>query len=277
MNWQAEASGQEKLRYLRSVDESSRLVVVAAHPDDETIGASCLFARLPRAQVIYVTDGAPHDNKLWSADATGSREAYAALRRREAERALAHAGVPGGQITFLGAVDQEAIFSAGARADRVAEILMSWRADLLVTHPYEGGHPDHDAAALISQIAVSKLGKKPFFIEMTSYHARGNGCETGVFLNSDAAAEEIVELSEVERRRKAQMMEAHRSQRAVLSGFAIDRERFRVAPFYDFSRPPHQGQLWYERMGWSMTGNRWRMLAAEALHEAQRRNAAYGT
>lgn len=277
MNWQAEANTQEELLRLLSGGASCRLAVLAAHPDDETIGASCLLARFGRAQVIYLTDGAPRDKKLWSPDASGSREEYAALRRKEAEVALGHTGIAGNQIVYLSAIDQEAIFSAAALADRVVEILKSCPADLLVTHPYEGGHPDHDTAALISQIAAAKLAKRPFRVEITSYHSAGDGCETGVFLNPDDKAEAVFELSEAERRRKAQMMQAHRSQRAVLTGFAIDRERFRAAPDYDFARPPHEGQLWYERMGWAMTGNRWRELAAEAVREARECNAAHST
>jgi hypothetical protein len=36
----------------------------------------------------------------------------------------------------------------------------------------------------------------------------------------------------------------------------------RPAPLYDFTKPPHAGKLWYESLGWSMTGRRWRELAA---------------
>src|ERR1051325_5216230 len=39
----------------------SRLAIVAAHPDDETIGAGAYLARLSQAIFIHVTDGAPRD------------------------------------------------------------------------------------------------------------------------------------------------------------------------------------------------------------------------
>jgi hypothetical protein len=44
----------------------------------------------------------------------------------------------------------------------------------------------------------------------------------------------------------------------------------RAAPSYDFSQPPHAGQLWYECLGWRMTGTKWRELAAEFLQDPAR-------
>jgi len=58
------------------------------------------------------------------------------------------------------------------------------------------------------------------------------------------------------------MFAEYRSQHQVLESFEINRERFRLAPAYDFQKPPHEGKLWYECLGWDMTGERWRTLAA---------------
>jgi hypothetical protein len=52
-----------------------------------------------------------------------------------------------------------------------------------------------------------------------------------------------------------------RSQREVLRAFPVDTERFRPAPRYDFSRPPHVGPLLYESRGRGVTGAQWRSLA----------------
>jgi hypothetical protein len=66
---------------------------------------------------------------------------------------------------------------------------------------------------------------------------------------------------------KRRMAAAHVSQRAVLSLFALDVERFRPAPVYDFTELPNGGALLYERQGWGMTGERWRGLVRTALLE----------
>ena len=257
-------------------DPYLRVAVLAAHPDDETIGASVLLARCTDAAFIYLTDGAPQNRKLWSPEFRGSREEYAFLRRTEAERALSLAGKRPQQTHWLGAIDQEAIFSATDLAARLAAILTKMHADVLITHPYEGGHPDHDAAALVARLALRQLiaEANPVLVEMTSYHARAGQCVTGEFLGpsiqSDVPSEEVcIELSPTDRARKQQMFAAYASQRLVLNSFETNYERFRLAPEYDFSRPPHGGKLWYECMGWPITGERWRAIAIECIANFQ--------
>jgi hypothetical protein len=44
-------------------------------------------------------------------------------------------------------------------------------------------------------------------------------------------------------------------------------ERFRPAPAYDFTAPPHEGKLFYECFDWGMNGARFRELAAGAMEE----------
>jgi LmbE family N-acetylglucosaminyl deacetylase len=238
---------------------------LAAHPDDETIGASLLLSRFPQSAVVFLTDGAPRDTRFWSAQVNGSREAYAETRRQEAFKALNYAGVWQNRIFWLAGVDQEAAFEIPTLAGRFAKIVAEMRPETVITHSYEGGHPDHDSAAVVAAIAISSLETSHFLLEMTSYHAREGRCVTGEFLNSDPTSELCFELSSGDRDRKRRMMDAYASQRLVLENFPIDCERLRLAPEYNFAEPPHSGKLWYECMGWPMTGVRWRELATSAL------------
>jgi len=272
MNWPANStrSREEVVRrlFVDPPESSQRVVVLAAHPDDETIGASALLARCPTTLVVYLTDGAPRAKHLWPPTMQGSCEEYAEIRRREAANALSHAHIPDSQIFWLGGIDQEAIFEARGLATKLTEFLQQHRPDLLITHSYEGGHPDHDSAALVARLACSTVGREaPTICEATSYHARDGRCVTGEFLNADMECEIVFELSEEDRERKRRMMNEHQSQRLVLENFPIVSERLRVAPVYDFSQPPHEGKLWYECMGWPMTGARWRELAACAIKQ----------
>ena len=248
---------------------SFRILIVAAHPDDETIGASLLLSRFPQSAVAFLTDGAPRDTRFWSAGVNGSREAYAETRKHEAYRALEFAGISRNQILWLQGIDQEASFEIGALAGRLAKLIAEVRPEIVITHAYEGGHPDHDAAAVVTEIAISHLESPPLVLEMTSYHARQGRCVTGEFLNSDPSFELCFEPSSGDRDRKRQMMDAYASQRLVLENFPIDCERLRLAPRYNFNEPPHSGKLWYECMGWPMTGARWRELATSALANLQ--------
>ena len=274
MNSQADQGQWRELlsRLLTSpLDPSLRVAVLAAHPDDETIGASSLLARSHHPLVLYLTDGAPRDAKLWSPDFNGLREGYAVLRQEEARNALSHVGITENQIRYLGAVDQEAAFEAGNLVRRLAELLSEHRPDVLIAHPYEGGHPDHDTAALVARGASAILGdgNAPVLVEMTSYHAGDGLCVTGEFLQEDAPGEICLQLTTADRDQKRKMLDAFASQHMVLKAFDTREERWRKAPEYDFSQPPHAGKLWYECMGWPMTGEHWRALAAETIAAIQ--------
>ena len=269
MNWPAEGpkDWSRLSRRLQTTppDPSLRILILAAHPDDETIGASVLLSRFPESSVAFLTDGAPQDTRLWSAGVHGSREDYAETRRQEAHHALKYVAVPAQRVFWLGGVDQEAAFHIGTLSERLAKVIAAVRPEIIITHSYEGGHPDHDAAAVVGRIATLSLENAPPVVEMTSYHARDGQCVTGEFLNSHPASEISFQLSSEDRDRKRQMMDAYASQRLVLENFPIDFERLRLAPDYNFGEPPHRGKLWYECMGWPMTGARWRELASSAL------------
>jgi LmbE family N-acetylglucosaminyl deacetylase len=145
-----------------------------------------------------------------------------------------------------------------------------------VTHPYEGGHPDHDACAFIVQAAVrlteSAIPHAPLRVEFTSYH---NGCpfsdrdemSVGEFLPGPPAS--TILLSAALQERKRRMLMCFESQQHVLGRFPVGVERFRLAPCYDFSRPPHPGKVFFEDKDWGVTGAQWQQLATAALADLQ--------
>lgn len=260
----------------REETNAVRMLVLAAHPDDETIGASAILGRIPGARVVYLTDGAPADAQLRSPHVSGSRELYACVRAEEAASALSFVEVSPERILFLSGLDQEAIFRVGDLTNELVTVIQEFQPSAIITHPYEGGHPDHDTAALVAHLcthALQKNGKRPDILEMTSYHMVEGKRETGQYLPSapllnDRQQPDIcLKLSAEERTRKARMLGCYVSQWHVLSDFPLEPERLRPAPVYDFTRPPHEGQLWYESLRWPLSGARWRELAAQALAE----------
>lgn len=255
-----------------------RVALVVAHPDDETIGAGALLGRLPDAHVVHLTDGAPRDPWFASRAGCADRAAYARLRRAELESALGLAGVGPGRLYALGAIDQEAARELVRLAEALAGFLDRLRPALVLTHPYEGGHPDHDAAAFAAHAAIRLLARDgadaPQIAEMAFYFEREGALVRGEFLPPASGIEEgggggeiAIPLTPAERDRKCAMLERFASQREVLAPFPVEREQLRPASAPDFRRPPHEGPLHYERFGWPLDGARFRALAARAIAE----------
>ena len=239
-----------------------RVVVVAAHPDDETVGATSVLLRGEGAAVVHVTDGAPRDPRLRPGHP--DRASYARHREEEGRAALAIAGVT--QVVRLGAVDQEAVRSLAPLARELAAVLSSLEPRIVVAHAYEGGHPDHDAAAIATRAALALVrrteGLAPRLVEMTGYHLAGGRLATNEFLPGPRAVRH--RLSPGEREKKRAMLDAYASRRAVLAVFGIEEERFRLAgPVSPWARP-HAGMLHYELRGWT-TFEEFRVAAIAGL------------
>lgn len=278
---------QRPVTSTRQLLERGRLaaLVVAAHPDDETIGQTCLMARRGCSHIIHVTDGAPRQPRFWPPAAAGlrprSRLDYARIRRTELERALALAGIAPARAHKLGAVDQEAARIMPGIAQQLTDAITAIRPDIIITHAYEGGHPDHDAVALATWAATRLLARRgstpPPIYEMALYHGASGSLEVGRFLPRPSGGgagavvpepeiELVIELTDEELELRRAMLECFASQRHVLAPFHDQTcERFRPAPAYDFTQPPHHGPLLYEINRFPISGEAWRELAAQAL------------
>lgn len=242
------------------------VAVVVAHADDETLFAGPLLGRLDRGTLIHVTDGAPRDMGDAARLGFATREDYAAARARELDRAIAALGARPARIAY-GVADQEAIEALPLIIDRLARDLDGMT--VVVTHAYEGGHPDHDAVACAVAHAVERIGltggDAPAIVEFASYHLHGSERVWARFWPDTEHPEFARAFSDEDSARVEAALAAHATQVAVFDDWRPFVEWWRAAPAHDFAAPPPPGACLYDRFGWVMTSTRWRELAAEAL------------
>ena len=121
-----------------------RITVIAAHPDDETLGAGGLLTECAKlgipTQVIVVTDGAGSHPRSTAV----SRGQLAVIRQRELFLAISELA-PEGEVIMLGFADGETDVSRAAIAEALRRAIVP--GSTLVS-PWAGdGHRDHRVVA----------------------------------------------------------------------------------------------------------------------------------
>jgi LmbE family N-acetylglucosaminyl deacetylase len=246
------------------------VLIIAGHMDDEAIGTAGMLKYLKNLSVLHITDGAARNMRAARARGYATREGYALARSAEVRQALSSMRSAPMDLATLNIPDLDASYNLPSITHSVKEFILKASPCVIVTHPYEGGHPDHDSAAFAVSAACSLLLKEgksaPAVIEFTSYHGDGARMVTSKFLPS-RSNEVCVELSEEERVFKEEMFSCYRTQKGALKNFPIGFEKFRKAPAYDFSNLPHEGRLFYQHFDWGLPGRMWPSLAVKAMRE----------
>ena len=253
-----------RLRAGGIVDEP--VCFVAAHPDDETISAGARLGDLRHLTLVHITDGVPEDgDEARQKDLAWHRD-YRDRRHGELQDALDCLGIRARQLE-LGIRDQSAAFHLAQITKWLLDELS--RAEIVITHPYEGGHPDHDSAAFAVQAACRLLMQAgrhaPVRLEFASYHLHQGRRVTGAFRNEQVMPAVQAQVSADRFERKKAALSCFRSQQAVIAWFAPGVERYRAAPSYDFTAPP--AAALYDLWHWPIDSRLWQAQAASALVE----------
>ncbi|MBT3255910.1 MAG: glycosyltransferase [Deltaproteobacteria bacterium] len=142
---------EEKLIPFHTKDPTGRRVLVLApHPDDETLGCGGSLALHAQAgdpvKILFLTNGA-------KGDSTGKIEKnrYMALRQKEAEKACGCIGVT--ELEFWPYEDRSLAGARGALG-RMVDLLNDYRPQLVYTPSPLEIHPDHRAACFLLCDAV---------------------------------------------------------------------------------------------------------------------------
>jgi len=193
-----------------------RLLVVAPHPDDETIAAGGLIRSALRAgadvRVLFATDG---DNnpwpqrwleRRWRIGAT-ERARWGARRRAEAHVALARLGVDSrvADAQFLGWPDQgltAMLMDDAGAIDALRARIVAFAPSHVAMPVLDDAHPDHSAMRVMMELALLQAD-----VRCVRLGYRVHGASPPQALQPGADAEAISS--------KREAMEAYASQLAL--------------------------------------------------------------
>jgi N-acetylglucosamine malate deacetylase 2 len=250
---------------------SSRCCVIAAHPNDEIVGGGCLISKLPNVQILHISNAAPRSGEEVLAAGFATVADYVEARKRECLSALELARVPAQRVFEFGMAQFKSPFQLVELSMRLLAFLQKISPQIVLTHAYEGGHPDHDATAFATHAAVRLLLesglKPPVVFEMALYPGKNGNSKVPEFLQSPARESTTLMLDSKAQELKHRMFACFKTQQRILDDSPLGPERFRQAPGYDFLLPPHSGKLHYEHFDWGITGKQWRALASEAMEK----------
>lgn len=150
-----------------TVAAKDRILVLAPHPDDESVATAGLLMAARRVgaavRLICMTDG---DNNPWAQRGferrlwIGARDRarFAAIRREETQAALAVLGVSGDEVGFLALPDQGVtgllLRSSSRITSAVRAEIAAFAPTLMVLPSRTDLHPDHSATAVVAELAL---------------------------------------------------------------------------------------------------------------------------
>jgi LmbE family N-acetylglucosaminyl deacetylase len=238
------------------VAPGTRLVVVAPHPDDETIGSGGLLQRVVEtggtARVIVVTagDGFREAAAAAAGNPNPTRDDYRALgrmRAAELREAVGRLGLDPDDVVELGEPDGglddlsthawsrwtpfrapetgRGPFSGEALYARLRKALVDARPTLVVASDPDDLHPDHAAAGWLTSEIVEALEPRPRLLTYLVHDATWPPAEAPEGVQPPppdgpfATTRWVsLELTTTELARKRLALHAHRSQWPVLGG-----------------------------------------------------------
>lgn len=223
-----------------------RILVLAAHPDDEVV-ACCTAIRRAKAQgaevfVHYLTNGCIARQTLWRWQRK-NYESNVMTRMIECIDVARELG-----LTLTGFSDRPARHLWRNLSDVYHEIEIATQTrgiDQLWVPAYEGGNADHDGLNGLAARFKDRLS----ILEFAEYNYSGGKAHSNSFLQSNGS-EITLTLTREEAQFKKEMLKRYVSEQGNLGYVKTVQESFRPLASYDYTRPPHEGTLWYARFHW---------------------------
>jgi LmbE family N-acetylglucosaminyl deacetylase len=280
-----------------------RILILAAHPDDEVVACAGTIGRAQAEGAaiftLYLTHGCiARDVMLaWQRK---HYETRVARRRKEGEDAAKLLGVM--PVGWASRPARHLWRELEAVYGEIEAAVAQYAIDQLWVPAYEGGNADHDALNALGSLFASNEHRKdslplvgrvrvggaqqgqstemegqssrnsppptdpfghrtfgrfdphkgggiPPVLEFAEYNFAGGKAHSQAFPKPNGT-EQLVSLTPAEQQRKRAVLAIYGSENLNLNYVKTIRECFRPLAAYDYSRPPHEGVLWYAKFQW---------------------------
>lgn len=202
---------------------NGRMLVVLAHPDDETFicgGTLAHYAQLGMAITLVCATKGEMGSRI-GVPATATRETLPLVRETELREACAALGIT--DLRFLGLRDKTIdYYDPYELAERIAAIMWELKPDVILTfHEATGGHSDHCAIGRATKLAYERAGG-----EASLYYVMGGWMETQEQLQRSGLDEERltrITIAGSSAAAKIDAYQAHRTQSQRMAWLWSDR------------------------------------------------------
>jgi LmbE family N-acetylglucosaminyl deacetylase len=223
-----------------------RILVLAPHPDDEVVGACAAIGRAKAADdrvfCLYLTTGVPAPEVLWRWQR--KRHPGMVIRRTDEAR-LAAKLLDIGFIAVAPWATRTLKDHWESARTLIAETVKAEKIDALWAPAFEGAHQDHDVANALASTFREHLSVSEF----AEYNLAGGRVHSQEFVATNGT-ETILQLTPNEQRMKRRALALYASEQRNLGHIGVEREAFRPLPRQNYSRPPHEGRLFWQRFQW---------------------------
>jgi N-acetyl-1-D-myo-inositol-2-amino-2-deoxy-alpha-D-glucopyranoside deacetylase len=202
----------------------TRLLVVAPHPDDETIATGLLIQQVKAAggevRILLLTAG---DNNPWPQRwlerrvriRDADRQRWGRRRHAEMLQALQQLGLPASALESMGWPDMgltDCVLQSGDRAmPALAAAISRFQPSLVVLPSLDDRHPDHGAAHVLVRLALAGQAHPP---QLLAYLVHGHAQDAG-FIDIGGSSEQTLKKQVALAEHGTQMALSSRRMRAL--------------------------------------------------------------
>lgn len=209
-----------------SVDAGTSLLVVAPHPDDETLCCAGVIRRVVeaggRVSVVWITSGDGSVLSMFVRDIAQKRVA-------EARAATGILGVPADRLYFLGYPDGHVDSHSPNLQKDFAAVIERTQPNLVLAPSFMDTHADHSASGRLAYQVFSRRGELPKLRYWIVHGGEGwpspRGYMPSIPLNipprGAALDKQAFTLTDDEVELKHQAIEAHHTQMRVMAPFLL--------------------------------------------------------